>query len=47
MSIRFPFEPFADTEFWKDVQKDTGIPVQEIKKDPVKLILQRDVMRMR
>ncbi|XP_076822145.1 uncharacterized protein LOC143468684 isoform X2 [Clavelina lepadiformis] len=47
MSIRTPFEKFSNKEFWSSFQAETGTPVDAIKKNPVRLIRQRDVMRMR
>ncbi|XP_076823458.1 uncharacterized protein LOC143469595 [Clavelina lepadiformis] len=47
MAIRTPFESFKNTEHWLEQSQISGFDVNEVKKNPLSLIWQRDVMRTR
>nr|CAB3262794.1 uncharacterized protein LOC100183334 [Phallusia mammillata] len=47
MAIRTPFETFNNEEHWADIGEQLSLNQDEIKKNPLLLIRQRDVMRTR
>ena len=47
VAIRTPFEKYSNTEHWEEVCEQKGLNLSEVKKNPLLLVKQRDVMRTR
>ena len=47
MAIRTPFESFANEEHWEEAGKKHNFDVNAVRRNPLLLIRQRDVMRSR
>ena len=44
MSIRVPYKPYSDTEFWNKLSKDMKVPLDKIKQNPEQyLVTQADI----